>query len=397
MFRSRNWLLVVGYLALLVLTTSVRSWAQETPAGEDVAPRPPKVASRTAAAAASTTSKSPSSWAPARGATALSGLPTSQGQSWREWDLRDYTASVTTTVRPEQAVIDWILRETGTEVWFTEPLGVLNADRDTLRVYHAPEMHQLIDDVVQRFVKGPREPQAFGLRLVTVGNPNWRSRAATLMQSVAVQSPGVDAWLLTPENAALLLTDLRRRADFQEHQAPNVAIFNGQSQTISRLHPRNYVRSVQMNNSAVGFELDTAQIQEGYSLQVSPLISVDGKTVDAVVKCHIDQVEKLIPVPIDVPGNNRQPVKIQVPQIVSWRLHERFRWPADNILVLSCGVVAVPTETTATSRPLPVLTGVLPQRADAILFIEYKGTATAAALEASRSTDRANSANRGRY
>jgi hypothetical protein len=364
-----------------------------------VGQEPEKPAEATGASADSkTASRSPSTWSAARGAKGLGALPNQQGQTWQEYDLREYTSRVTTTARPEQAIIDWILRETGTEVWFSEPLGVLNADRDSLRVYHTAEMHQLIQDVVDRFVKGSTEPQAIGLRLVTVGNPNWRARAMTLMQSVAVQSPGVDAWLLTKENAAMLLTELRRRADFKEHSAPNVALFNGQSQTLSRLRPRNYVRSVQLTNTAIGFELETAQIQEGYSLQVSPLMSLDGRTVDAVIKCQIDQVEKLIPIPVEVPsGGRRESVQIQVPQLVSWRLHERFRWPADNVLVLSCGVVATPTEGQSTSRPLPFISGVLPQRADALLFLECKGAASPAMLEASRSAEKAEAVSRGRY
>ena len=45
-------------------------------------------------------------------------LPNTQGQIWREYDITPYTAQVTTTERPEQAILDWILRDTGTEVWF---------------------------------------------------------------------------------------------------------------------------------------------------------------------------------------------------------------------------------------------------------------------------------------
>lgn len=340
----------------------------------------------------------PAPWSAARGSKAIGSLPSQQGQLWQEYDLRDYTARVTTTARPEQAIIDWILRETGTEVWFSEPLGVLNADRETLRVYHTPEMQQLIRDLVDRFVKGPPEPLAFGMRLVSVGNPNWRAKALPYMQSLTVQSPGIDAWLMSKENAAMLLTDLRRRADFKEQITPTVAIFNGQSQTISRLRPRNYVRSAHLTGTAIGFELETAQIQEGYSLQVSPLMSLDGKTIDAVIKCQVDQVEKLIPITVEVPsGGKRQSVQIQVPQLVTWRLHERFRWPAGDVLVLSCGVVATPSDSPPTSLPLPIFNGSAPQRADAVLFIESNGTANRAQLEASRAIDRTDSVSRGRY
>ena len=71
---------------------------------------------------------------------------------------------------------------------------------------------------------------------------------------------------------------------------------------------------------------------------------ISGQEVDAVIKCQIDQVEKFVPVGIDIPGvaAGRQSVQIQVPQLVSWRLHERFRWPVDQVLLISCGIVAAP-------------------------------------------------------
>ncbi|MFN0055817.1 MAG: hypothetical protein ACKV0T_27045, partial [Planctomycetales bacterium] len=396
MFRTVFWPRVcLGWsirTCIILVSWVATAWSQD-----EAAPPPPSRAATTpvdtpAAAPVGVTPRptkpagsAATPWSAARGSKSLGTLPSQQGQVWQEHDLREYTSRVTTTSRPEQAIIDWILRETGTEVWFSEPLGVLNANRDTLRVYHTPEMQQLIHDLVERFIKGPSEPLAFGIRLVTVGNPNWRAKALPYMQSLAVQSPGIDAWLLSKENAAMLLTDLRRRADFKEQNAPTVAIFNGQSQTISRLRPRNYVRSAHLTSAAVGFELETAQIQEGYSLQVSPLLSLDGKSVDAVIKCQVDQVERLISIPVEVPaGGKRQSVQVQVPQLVTWRMHERFRWPAADVLVLSCGVVATPTDSPATSNPLTMFTGSTPQRADAVVFIESSGIASRALLEASR-------------
>jgi hypothetical protein len=317
-------------------------------------------------------------------------LPRQHGQQWLEYDISPYTSRVDTTARPEQAIVDWILRETGTEVWFGEPVGLLSASRDRLLVYHTPEMQQLIRDVVDRFVSSRAESQAFALRLVTIGNPNWRSKAFPLMRSVTVQSPGVDAWLLSKENAAILLADLRKRTDFREHNSPNLVIHNGQSQTISRLRPRSYVHSVQLReNTFPGYELQMGQIQEGYSLQISPLLSMDGQTVDAVIRCHIDQVEKLIPIAIDVPalGQQRQVAEVQVPQMVSWRLHERFRWPADQVLLLSCGVVATPSAERSNPLGLPNLLGASPGRADALLFIESNGKASQALVEPPRTAD----------
>lgn len=330
-------------------------------------------------------------------------LPNEAGQVWREYDIRPYTAKVTGTERPQQAVIDWILRETGTEVWFTEPFGILNATRDTLRVYHTPEMQSLVLDIVDRFVKSQAEPQALSLRLVTVSSPNWRSTALPLLQPIDVRATGVDAWLLSKENAALLVGQLRKRADFREHNSPNLVIHNGQSQSISRLTPKNYVRTVRMKpNVWPGHELMMGQLQEGFSLQLSPLMSLDGDTIDAVVQCNVDQIEKLVPVSVDVPtvGGGAQRVQIQVPQIVSWRLHERFRWPANKVLLLSVGVVAAPTpeKVNALGIPIPLPSlSMSPGRADALLFVENKGKASQTLMQAQRNSRDGNPSYNGRY
>lgn len=318
-------------------------------------------------------------------------LPNDQGQVWQQYDISVYTSRVKGVENPEQAIVDWILRETGTEVWFKSPLGLLNANATTLSVYHTPEMQQIVADVVGRFVNGTQDPHVLGLRVAAVDNPNWRSAYVNRLRPIAVQTPGIDAWLLSKEDAALVLSDLRRRADFREHSAPNLVFYNGQSQTISNLRPRVYVRSYRtrmQDNVWAGYDVERGQIQEGFTLQVSPLLSQDERTLDVVLKCSIDQVEKLMSVGIDLPGltGQVQRAEIQVPQMVSWRLHERFRWPANQVLLLSCGVVASPgpDRQTALGIPNPFARG--GGRADALLFVESLGKASQALITGSTTT-----------
>ena len=321
-------------------------------------------------------------------------LPRDHGQVWREYDLSAYTSKIKTTERPEQAVVDWILRETGTEVWFSAPLGLMSADRRTLKVYHTPEMHRVVQDVVTRFTAGEGQAHLMGLRLVTVGNPNWRGKGHTLLRPIIVQTTGVEAWLTSKENAALLLAELKKRPDVREHNSPHVAIANGQSQTVARTRPRTYMRAAPVQDlSRPGGLTEQAQIDEGFSLQLSPLFSADGKTIDAVIKCQVDQVERFLPVllePASTSGTAPR-AQIQVPVLASWRLHERFRWPADQVIVLSCGVVALPADDK--TSPLGTLTG--SPRADALLFVECLGKADSALAEPVRSAGGIE--NRGRY
>lgn len=328
-------------------------------------------------------------------------LPNTAGQVWREYDISSYTARVTHRERPQQALIDWILRETGTELWFAEPLGILSADRNTLRVYHTPEVQAIVAEIVDLFVNSHTESHAFGVRLVTVGSPNWRTKLLPMMRSVPVQSPGLDAWLVTKENAAIMLAELRKRSDFKEHSAPNLLIHNGQTHILSSIRPRNYVRSVFATPAVPpGYQLEMGQVEEGYSLEICPLMSLDGTAADVVVKCQVDQVERLVPIVVDVPTVvNSQRVQIQIPQITGWKLHERFRWPTSHVLVLSRGVVASPSTTPAQGTIAGIANPFSSDspRADALLFLSANGVASQTLVDPQRAAQMYDPNTRGRY
>ncbi|QEG43522.1 hypothetical protein [Roseimaritima ulvae] len=321
-------------------------------------------------------------------------LPQESGQEYRQYDLRPYTGYLTKHDRPEQAIIDWVLRETGTDAWFSEPFGFMNANRDSLAVYHTPEMHAVVADVVDRFVAGTTDPQVFSLRVMTVGNPNWRSRVHPLMQHVTVQSPGVQAWLLTKENAAIVVSMLRQRTDTREVQAVDVVTYNGQTEKLASTRGRNFVRNIRPAVNPLAwppYEPETGEVQEGYQLELSPLLSQDGLAIDCVIQANIDQVDKLLPVDLDLPLPSGQThrARIEVPQVVSWRLHERFRWPSDMVLLLSCGVVASPDrpQSSVPLLNLNMLTGQTAGRADALMFVEFRGNATSNLIRAPQVAD----------
>ena len=251
------------------------------------------------------TTGTPATEPPRRSSTRVSAgngtLPNEQGQVWREYDISPYTSRVTTTKRPEQAIVDWILRETGYEVWHSEPLGILSVTPRTLRVYHTPQMQTVVADLVERFVGSEGETRTFSLRIVTIDNPNWRARAQQLLHSVPVQTPGVCAWLLPKEEAAVLLADLQRRTDYREHSSPHLLVNNGQSTVVSAMRGRTYVRDVRSRPDVwPGYEAQPAQIDEGFSMEFNPLLSSDRRTIDASIKCEIDQVEKMVPVILEV-------------------------------------------------------------------------------------------------
>ena len=274
--------------------------------------------------------------------------------------------------------MDWILRETGYEAWHSDQVAMLSADRRALRVYHTPDTQQTVAEMVDRFVNSEAESHVFGVRVVTVGHPNWRAKAYPLLRPVPVQTPGTQAWIMAKEDSSLMLADLRKRTDFREHSSPHLLVNNGQSTVVSATRAKTYLRDVVPQPSVwPGFEVRAGQIDEGFNLELSPLLSLNGEMIDAVLKCNIDQVEKLISVMVDVPTQaaSRQRAKTEVPQMAQCRLQERFRWPVDQTLVIGLGMVPTPVPTEANplrfGLPLPVPSA--PKRADLLVFVESKG------------------------
>jgi hypothetical protein len=125
-------------------------------------------------------------------------------------------------------------------------------------------------------------------------------------------------------------------------------------------------------------------------------LSLDGKSIDSMVKCHVDQLEKMVPVTIDVPTiiSPRQHTDIEVPQWASFRVHERFHWPNDQVLLISFGVVATPL-TPEPSVKLPLISQ--PARAELLVFVDNRGANGKPPVVAPKVGQRDNSLYRGRY
>jgi hypothetical protein len=306
-------------------------------------------------------------------------LSTDAGQTWREYDIRPYTVRAGGDKAPQQPIIDWILQETGPETWHAAALGFFHADERTLTVFHTDDVQRQVADIVDRFVNSEAESHVFGLRVVTLNNPNWRAKAQGMLQPVPIQTPGAQAWVMHKENTALLLSELRRRTDYREHSSSHLMAGNGRSTIVSTMRQRPYVRDILVRpGSYPGFEVATAHIEEGLEVDLRPLLSVDGQMMDAVIKCRVGQVEKVNGVTLELPagtvGASRQKTRIDVPQIVQYQMQERFRWPSNQVLLVAVGVVPAPISADGATLfgaiPLPST----PPRAEVLLLVESKGT-----------------------
>jgi hypothetical protein len=319
---------------------------------------------------------------PEKASPFLGQWPQTAGQVWREYDLMPYTLQVNSTRRPEQAIIDWVLRETGEATWHGEHVAVLSASQARLRVFHEPSVQARVAEIVDRFTKPEVKQFGFRVEVMGVGSPDWRRQAYRLLRPVAGSDHGPQSWLLDPEDASLLMADLRGRRDVRVHGTPHLLVYNGQTATVNSTGQRSYVRQVnQRPGTWPGYQADLDTIDEGYVLEMSPLATVDGAYVDAIVKVQVDQVEKLRDVTVDVPSlfDPNLTTRLQVPQRAGYRMSERFHWPTNKVLVIGLGMV--PSAAPADSSLLNF--GASP-REDLLVFIQVSASPGQLASQALR-------------
>jgi len=265
-------------------------------------------------------------------------LPADSGQVWKTYDISPFV----TQGGPgsQRHVVDWVLQETGSPQWHGETVASLSADSSSLRCFHTPEMQVRVEEIVERFVGDAATPHRFSVRVLGVGSPTWRNDMRSMLRPIPAATPGVQAWMLSREEAAVLVARLRSRSDCEELPTGVVLAANGIPAVLTGGRKRAYVQDV--TQAAQGWQPVAGSCDEGMAIDVHPLISRDGTAVEAVVRCRIDQIERMAPVGTTPPTVDGQRVPIEVPQMSAVRIGERFRWPANSALLIGLGLVPWP-------------------------------------------------------
>ncbi len=273
-------------------------------------------------------------------APALGQIPSDAGQIWKTYDIAPFVKQ--SGAGSEKYVVDWILQETGYPAWHGTVPASLSADATSLKCFHMPEMQDRVEEIVGRFVAEADKPHRFSVRVLGLRSPAWRADARPALTAIPAATPGVQAWIASRENAALVVAGLRARSDCQELPTGPVLAANGLPAVLSGGRKQPYVQDIALRPEAwPGWQMQNAACDEGLTLDVQPLVTRDGAAIEAVFRCRIDQIERLAPVALPSPAD-RQKVQVEVPQVAAVRVGERFRWPANQTLFIGLGLVPWP-------------------------------------------------------
>jgi hypothetical protein len=267
-------------------------------------------------------------------------MPATAGQVWKTYDISAYVKQA--GEGSQRHVVDWILQETGYPAWHGDNPASLSADGQSLACFHGPEMQARVEEIVGRFVDEAATPHRFSVRVLGLDGPGWRSEARPALVAIPAATPGVQAWIAPRETAAAILARLRARSDCHELPTGPVLAANGLPATLAGGRRQPYVQDIAPRPDVwPGWQMQSSTCDEGLAIDLQPLLTRDRTAVEAVVRCRIDQLERMAQVSLASPVN-QQRVQVEVPQVAAVRVGERFRWPANQTLFIGLGLVPWP-------------------------------------------------------
>lgn len=298
-------------------------------------------------------------------------LTSEHGQIWKQYDISKYTSQFPQMSRPESAVMDWILMETGFEIWHSEIPALLNVTRNAVSIYHVPQIQVQIESLIQRFVNVEPHEHLFQVSVFTVNSPYWRQKIGNRMQPISSFSMGSQAWIILPDDLKAIREILETTPGFVNHASESETVPNGQRLEMSRVRTRRYTRNFFTKpGSGRSPEAEDVLMDDGFALELMPLVTVDGASADAQIKFQVNHLDRLLPMKITPPGSfSRASEEISVPLVGQFRFRERYRWNTQNALLVSPGLTP-PIVSSGESNSSGILNTT--KRVETLILIEYR-------------------------
>jgi hypothetical protein len=265
------------------------------------------------------------------------------GHSWRSFDIARYASQAYTpeNPRPQNAIVEWIFRRTGSAIWHGEKIAVLSAGKAQLRAYHNPRVLEVVEDYVERFTKATAEILSVRVRFVATQDTRWRYAVHERLKRIATGPHGQQLYTISPDDASTIRTQMMLYQGFKLLADKTVRMYNGQTMTMETSDIVDYVGGTQSDGSAsLGPQPRTDQLKEGVFLRFSPLIGYEGDSLDAAIELKATTVKRLIRTKI-LTRRDVGPVDmaLDVPEVVETRLNRTIEdWDVGQTLVVSAGI-----------------------------------------------------------
>jgi hypothetical protein len=265
------------------------------------------------------------------------------GQSWQVHDISRYTrlAYSAENPAPQNAIVEWIIRQTGNNIWHGEKLAVLSASRSKLRVYHEGRVLDQVADMVDRFTKAAADMLSVRVRFVAAADTRWRYAILNRLVPLATGPQGQTVWTAKDEDIAYIRAQLEQYQNVRLLADQTVKVVNGQTVSVKTTAPVDFVSGARREGAVgLGYEPATSQLEEGIVFRMSPLLTHDGDGLDAAIELTTNTVRRLIRTPIltrrEVGSGD---LAITVPETTETRLNQTVKnWPLSQALAVAGGI-----------------------------------------------------------
>ncbi len=278
---------------------------------------------------------------PAEGDNPPPGFPSEPGFQWRSFDISRYTGLDHSQQNPQNAIIEWIFRRTGTAPWHGEKIAVLSASRSRVKAYHNPSQLEQVGDVIERFTNAESDFLTIRVRFVAAVDTRWRYAVYSRLTPVGSGPQGQQIWTLKVEDAAFVLAQMQVYQGFRLLTDQKVEMVNGQTLTVKTSEPRGFTGGLQ-RESAVGMgpQPKAEQLEEGVTLRLSPLLTFDGDALDAAIDLTANTVKSLHRTRVIAPREiGPAEITLDVPEVTESRLNQTVKgWPLGQTLLISAGI-----------------------------------------------------------
>ena len=277
----------------------------------------------------------------------LNHLPDQDGQFWIVYDISQYTSQFPNLLEPQNTIIDWILFDSGERIWHRDPFCILSASRERLYVYHNEKVQRYISNIVDRFIDQERKNIIFSINLIAVQSPAWRVRYAKSLTPTVVtiegQGADVQGWLLQYDKIIEIFSELEKRSDYvllnkDTSNVPNGSTFGWTVATPQKRFFRDYRPNTSL---ATGYSADVSTVDEGYCLEVTPLLSISGDTLEVLFHYIATVIERSRSFDVRIPTATmpRQQLEVERPEIVSCDITGKISITKSMSAIIDLGMV----------------------------------------------------------
>ncbi len=304
-------------------------------------------------------------------------LPAEPGQHWRKYDITRYTGLAHSATAPQNAIVEWIFRRTGTAPWHGDKVTVLSASRTLIRAYHDAATLKMVDEVVERFVNAEEDILSIRVRIVKAADTRWRYPVFSLLTPVESGPQGQQIWTLKANDAALVLAQMQVFQGFKLLVNQKYDMVNGQTLKVETTVARGYTGGMQRESTVgLGYQPKAEQLEEGVTLRISPLLTFDGDALDAAIELNTNDVRSLHRTRVIAPREiGPSELAIDVPEASETRLTRTVKgWPLGQTLLISAGIQPGILQDDKNGFLNLRIPGTVPTSTEVLIFLEAEVT-----------------------